>query len=98
MSEEAQIWLQTSLEEITNRLGLNWRDGGDAPTGNVSRDMLEFVGFAQQAVYRGMERELAAVEKRSGHLQEDVSFGVHSGFVFLACTCTYRVEPFNVLY
>lgn len=99
IKEEAEIWLQTSLEEITNRLGLNWRDGGDAPAGNVSRDMLEFVGFAQQAVYRGMERELAAVKKRSGHVQEDVyvSFGVHPGFVFLAYSCTYRVEAFHVL-
>ena len=46
--------------------------------GNVSRDMLEFVGFAQQAVYRGMEREIAAVEKRNGLLQENVSFGHYS--------------------
>ena len=35
--------------------------------------MLEFVGFTQQAVYRGMERELAAVEKKNGHLQGKVS-------------------------
>ena len=84
--EEAQIWLQSSLEEITSRLGLNWRDGGDATAGNVSRDMLEFAGFAQQAVYRGMERELAAAEKKTGHLQENVSIGVHSGFFPSECT------------
>ena len=40
----------------------------------MSRDMLEFVGFAQQAVYRGMERELATVERKSGQFQEKVSF------------------------
>ena len=30
----------------------------------MSRDMLEFVGFAQQTVQRGMERELAATEQK----------------------------------
>jgi len=34
--------------------------------------MLEFVGFAQQAVYRGMERELATVEKQSAQYKEKV--------------------------
>lgn len=76
--EEAQIWLKACIEEITSKLGLNWRDGEDGMEGNVSRDMLEFVGFAQQAVYRGMEREIAAVEKRNGLLQENVSFGHYS--------------------
>ena len=35
--------------------------------------MLEFVSFTQQAVYRGMERELAAVEKRHAQHKEKVS-------------------------
>lgn len=35
--------------------------------------MLEFVSFTQQAVYRGMERELAAVEKRHAQPKEKVS-------------------------
>ena len=34
--------------------------------------MLEFVGFAQQAVYRGMERELAMAEKRDSQGQAHV--------------------------
>ena len=67
--EEAEIWLKTSLEDITSRLGLHLREERDASQGNVSPDMLKFVGFAQQAVYRGMERELVAVEKNNGSLQ-----------------------------
>ena len=39
----------------------------------MSRDMMEFVGFAQQAVYRGMERELALVEKQNAQYKEKVS-------------------------
>ena len=39
----------------------------------MSRDMLEFVGFVQQAVYRGMERELATVEKQNAQHKEKVS-------------------------
>ena len=39
----------------------------------MSRDMLEFVGFTQQAVYRGMERELATVEKQNVQYKEKVS-------------------------
>ena len=38
----------------------------------MSRDMLEFVGFAQQTVHRGMERELAATEQKVVHDQEKV--------------------------
>lgn len=67
--EEAEVWLKTSLEEITTRLGLDLREGKDELAGNVSPDMLKFVGFAQQAVYRGMERELATVERNNGSLQ-----------------------------
>lgn len=37
---------------------MQWRED------EASRDMLEFVGFAQQAVYCGMERELVIAEKR----------------------------------
>ena len=39
----------------------------------MSRDMLEFVGFTQQVVYRGMERELAAVETKHEQYQKEVS-------------------------
>ena len=39
----------------------------------MSRDMMEFVGFTQQAVYRGMERELATVEKQHAQYKEEVS-------------------------
>ena len=39
----------------------------------MSRDMMEYVGFAQQAVYRGMERELASVEKQNDQYKENVS-------------------------
>ena len=38
----------------------------------MSRDMLEFVGFAQQTVHRGMERELAATEQKVARDQEKV--------------------------
>ena len=72
--EEARIWLQTCLEEIAKRLGLSWRDGGDATAGKSFRDTLEFVGFTEQVVYRGMEKELAAVEKER---QENARFGDH---------------------
>ena len=34
--------------------------------------MLEFVGFAQQIVHRGMEKELAATEQKVAHNQEKV--------------------------
>lgn len=61
--EEAEAWLKTALNEITRSLGLQWRESSDA----VSRDILEFVGFAQQTVYRGMERELAATEPKIAH-------------------------------
>lgn len=64
--EEAQKWLKTAIEESVSRLGLQWRED------EASRDMLEFVGFAQQAVYRGMERELAIAEKRHPHGQAHV--------------------------
>ncbi|RMX47241.1 hypothetical protein pdam_00012926, partial [Pocillopora damicornis] len=64
--EEAEAWLKTALHEITGSLGLHWRESRDA----VSRDMLEFVGFAQQTVHRGMERELAATEQKVAHDQE----------------------------
>lgn len=72
--EEARIWLQRCLEEIAKRLGLSWRDGGDATAGKSFRDTLEFVGFTEQVVYRGMEKELAAVEKER---QENARFGDH---------------------
>ena len=45
---------------------MQWRED------EASRDMLEFVGFAQQAVYRGMERELALAEKRHSQGQAHV--------------------------
>lgn len=45
---------------------MQWRED------EASRDMLEFVGFAQQAVYRGMERELATAEKRHSQGQAHV--------------------------
>lgn len=64
--EEAQKWLKTAIEESVSRLGLQWRED------EASRDMLEFVGFAQQAVYRGMERELAMAEKRHSQGQAHV--------------------------
>lgn len=38
--------------------------------------MLEFVGFTEQAVYRGMEKELATVEKETLSLQ-DSNLGDH---------------------
>ena len=38
----------------------------------MSRDMLEFVGFAQQTVHRRMERELTATEQKVAHDQEKV--------------------------
>ena len=66
---EAQAWLKTTLQEITDSLHLHWRDDRHA----VSRDVMEFVGFAQQAVYRGMERELASVEKQNAQNKEKVS-------------------------
>ncbi|XP_073258638.1 uncharacterized protein [Porites lutea] len=65
--EEAQKWLKTAIEESLSRLGLQWRED------EASRDMLEFVGFAQQAVYRGMERELARAEKRHSQGQAHLS-------------------------
>ena len=67
--EEAQAWLKSTLQEIIESLGLHWRGEGET----VSRDMMEFVGFAQQAVYRGMERELAAVERKNAKHREKVS-------------------------
>ena len=38
----------------------------------MSRDMLEFAGFAQQTVHRGMERELVATEQKVACDQEKV--------------------------
>ncbi|XP_015769135.1 PREDICTED: uncharacterized protein LOC107347559 isoform X2 [Acropora digitifera] len=74
--EEAHIWLQTCLKEITNRLGLSWKQEGDATAAKSYRDMMEFVGFTEQAVYRGMEKELATVEKETLSMQ-DSSLGDH---------------------
>lgn len=63
------MWLKTTLQEIAGSLHLHWRDSEDV----VSRDVMEFVSFTQQAVFRGMERELATVEKRHAQHKEKVS-------------------------
>ena len=51
----------------------------------MSRDMLEFAGFAQQTVLRGMERELAATEQKVARDQEKVR-------VFFKFRIIYRVN------
>ena len=57
---EAQQWLQSMLKQITNELSLTTKEQEE----NLSPDMLEYMAFTQQVVYRGIERELAEAEKK----------------------------------
>ena len=68
--EEAYAWLQTAIKEVTYSLGLDWKETDTYAGKEVSRDILEFVGFTQQIVYRGLEYELASVERRKNQLVE----------------------------
>lgn len=63
IQQEAKTWLNDKLQKIIKELKLKSHDYPDEEDEDLSEDCLEYIGFGQQVVYRGMERDLSAVEK-----------------------------------